>query len=121
VERTENIEEIYNLLSAGKKIKLDFSSQKEADLFRVRIAQFKSRQEKMLVGLGVLETNDRQTFSFSVQQLLSLNDAEAGDLLPLELAKQEVPVSVTMQFKNKEPSRLYKIEILDDDEQDQEL
>ena len=56
--------EIYNLLFAGKKLQLEFQDAKAAEYFRVRFAQFKSRQENSLVDSGFLETEALSAFSF---------------------------------------------------------
>jgi hypothetical protein len=60
--------EIYNLLFAGKSIRLEFTTAKEAEYFRVRFATFKIRQEKALLDIGAVEPSDILSFSFTKEK-----------------------------------------------------
>lgn len=90
----QSLKDIYALLFAGKKINIDFPSAMEAERFRVRMAQFKSAQDRAMVSLGMMETTDRLAFSFSY-------DPASG------FAK--------LEFKEKHREKLYNIVILDDE------
>lgn len=56
--------ELYNLLLAGKKLQLHFRSVQDAAIFRIRLAQYKSRQEKEMLGLGMMEETERSMTVF---------------------------------------------------------
>lgn len=62
--QSADINEIYNLLFAGKRLQLSFDSVKEAEYFRIRFATFKSRQESSLLSAGFMEEEDIPAFSF---------------------------------------------------------
>lgn len=116
----QNIVDIYNILFAGKKLRMEFDNAREAEIFRVKLAQYKGRQDKLMAGLGVIDDSARQVFSFSIQQLLALAPEDAELPLP-EVERLTVPVAVTLQFKEKDIARRYKITILDDEDQEQDL
>lgn len=62
--QTADLNSIYNLLFAGSKLQLSFEDAQAAEYFRVRMAQFKARQEASLLSLGFLEESQILSFSF---------------------------------------------------------
>lgn len=94
-----NIHEIYNLLMAGKTLSLEFDSDEEAEVFRVKVSKYKTRQDAILIGIGMMEKNERQMFSFCLQRQMS----------PMP------PLLATMVFKDKNIIRQYEVKILTED------
>lgn len=109
-----NIREIYNILLAGKKVKLPFSSEKEAETFRVSLHKFKSRQDEQLIGLGFLE--ERQKLCFSVLQV----EPE----LPIYEEPQLIPIDpfwiATFSFQDRVAMRTFSITVIEPSEEDEE-
>lgn len=92
-----NIHEIYHLLMDGKELKLNFREKEDAERFRVKLAQFKSAQDKMMIGVGLIETGELRRFSFSVQ----------GDL--------ELGWTASMKFTDRIVEKTYSIVIVTDE------
>lgn len=63
-----DIEELYNLLFAGKKFTLGFESAIDAEKFRVRLSQYKLIQEKALIAVELLNEKERPVFSFKYNE-----------------------------------------------------
>lgn len=59
-----SIVDIYNLLFAGKSIQLNFVNYEDAESFRIRLQQFKTRQDRAQVAIGMLSDTDKQKLSF---------------------------------------------------------
>ena len=55
---------IYNQLLLGDRIRMRFNDSLEAEQFRVRMAQWKSRQDKAMMSIGGMEQEDRMVFVF---------------------------------------------------------
>ena len=55
--------EIYNILMAGKKVKLTFPTVYEANKLRNNISTIKYRQDKLAVKLGLFEESDITAFT----------------------------------------------------------
>lgn len=58
------ITEIYNLLAAGKKVRLSFVTKQVAENFRTALHHLKTAQETHLIGVGMLSVEDVETLSF---------------------------------------------------------
>lgn len=90
-----DIPEIYNELMAGKKLTLQFQTVAEAARFRIRMHQYKLRQDKQLIGVGLLEDDDeRQKFSFQFNT---------------------VTLVAVIKFTDRAPRKQYDVKILDED------
>lgn len=61
-----NIQEIYNLLFAGKKLELTFPNEIEINAFKVRLHQVKLANEKPSVEVGLMKEEDRQQLNCKV-------------------------------------------------------
>jgi len=61
--------EIYNQLFAGNKVQLHFNSAKEAEYFRIRLAQYKTKQETNLLSLGFLDASAVMALSFKYDKV----------------------------------------------------
>lgn len=59
-----SVPDLYNILIAGSKIEIPFSSQDEAETFRVSLAQFKMRQDKVMIDIGMMSEEEKLKFSF---------------------------------------------------------
>lgn len=59
-----NLREIYNLLLAGKVIKLNFASETEKETFRVKLFKFKRLQELAMLQVGMIEESEIQSLKF---------------------------------------------------------
>lgn len=95
-----NIHEIYNILLTGKSIQLDFSSQEMAESFRVKLAKFKSRQDKLLEGLGFQGEDEKQKLTFQIQTQLHLTT--------------EQPIMATLSFKDRDVKQTFSIKVVED-------
>jgi hypothetical protein len=80
-------------------LQLEFGDDKEAESFRVKIAQYKTRQDKVCVEVGLFTDADRQRLSFSKQTQLP----------PL------LPILATVSFKEPSVLRQYSVRILPDE------
>lgn len=85
---------------AGKTLSLEFDSDEEIEIFRVKVARYKKTQDDILISLGMIEKNDRQVFSMSMQRQMA----------PL------APLLATLVFKDKSVTRQYTVKILEDDD-----
>lgn len=99
-----NIHEIYSLLLAGKTLQLEFESDGEAEKFRVKLSQYKSRQHKAGVSVGLFTDTDRQRLSFAIQR--QLNPAP--------------PILATICFKDPGVLRQYVVRILEEEEEQED-
>lgn len=99
-----NIHEIYNSLLAGKVLKIGFDTSEEAETFRVKLAQFKGKQDKLLLDVGILSVSERQKLTFNLQAQMSFGDPNVS------------AYSATIAFKDKATLRQYSVEILKDDD-----
>lgn len=88
-----NIYEIYNVLLAGKTVKLEFIDKGDLERFRVSLARYKSRQDYQLIAVGMIKEEEKQKMTFQVQ----------GQLVPLP------PFLVTIMFKDKSVMRQFKV------------
>lgn len=94
-----NVHEIYDFLLGGKTLEVDFSTAEEAEAFRIRIAQFKTRQDKKFVELGLLTKDDRQVFATSIQPDLLANK-----------------VTMTLRFRDRLVGTQYTVRVVSDGE-----
>lgn len=62
---TLNLVQIYEKLFEGKTLELKFSTKEEMHLFRIRLHQVKQKQERDLVGIGILAEEERQQLKFT--------------------------------------------------------
>lgn len=109
-----NISEIYNLLLAGKKLKLEFPSTEEAEKFRIKVHQLKLRQESQFLKLEMMESKDRQVFSFSVER-------KQKDLLDPEPELNGIESTIvvaTLYFQDRPQNRSYKVVMVEDENGD---
>jgi hypothetical protein len=106
VEEAElNLSDIHNALFAGKKLELEFETPEEAEAFRVRLAQYKARQDKQMQELGMQGEGERSRFSFQVQGRLPPGDT----LFPVTGT-----VTAILEYKEKVAQKLFKVRILGD-------
>lgn len=82
-------------------MQLEFGDDAEAEAFRVRVAQYKTRQDRVCIEVGLFAEADRQRLSFSKQTQLSP--------LPAILA--------TFCFKEPSVLRQYKVKILPEEDE----
>lgn len=59
-----SVPDLYNLLLSGSKLEIPFVNAKEAELFRVSLSQYKMRQDKAMVDIGMIAEEERQRLSF---------------------------------------------------------
>lgn len=97
-----HLAEIYNQLLAGETLKLKFYSTEEAVNFRIRLAQFKSRQEKEAVGIGFMMEEEVSSLSFHTVTAKELG--EAGEEVTIYWA--------TLVLKQRSRYRQYDVIIL---------
>ena len=64
---TYNCKDIYGFLILDKKIELTFSSAYEANRFRIRMHQVKTRTEKKFLDIGFMEKEEVRSMSFKLQ------------------------------------------------------
>lgn len=62
-----NLREIYNLLLAGKVVRLSFASEQEKETFRVKLYKFKKSQEHAMMQIGMIEEDSIQALSFNYE------------------------------------------------------
>lgn len=86
-----NLLEIYNLLFAGERLQLQFPDEDAAERFRLKMTQFKSRQEKMLASIDAILKTEIQSFSFKY----NVDNCSAN-----------------MHFKDKPDARQYSFQII---------
>ena len=93
-----NITEIYNLLFAGRKLRIPFATKEEAETFRVKLYKYKQQQDMMLLAAEIVDS--KQVLNFSLQATM-----------------QEIvghPFEATIFFKDKDVTRKYTVQILED-------
>lgn len=100
-------QQIYNTLYAGKKLAQQFANKAAAESFRVRLHHHKSKQDKLLEGLGMQVEEDRTVVSFKLQTS------------PEEQGSEEVIAFI--QFAQPSPLKKYKVMIINDAELEQQL
>lgn len=111
--------ELYNLLLAGKKLRLSFPSLPLAEKCRGAIAVLKHRQEKELRKLGLMSEEEVAIFSCTVSShspTISSPDI-LGVLPPKLLEKDNGPVTLLLQFLEREEvaaKRKYTYEIVEE-------
>lgn len=98
-----NLEQLYNLLFAGKSLKIPFPSDKEANVFKVQLFRYKKSEDVMLLATEMI--TETQYLSFQVQSCMS-------EIMPFG-------VEVTLQLKSREQRKTYQITILSEDEDEQ--
>ena len=59
------LDQIYDELFAGKKATLAFPNKKEAESFRVSLAQYKSVKDKQLVSIGLVAETEVSSLGFT--------------------------------------------------------
>lgn len=97
-----HLAEVYDQLFSGETLKLKFYSKEEAEYFRVKLAQFKSQQEKEAVNIGMMVDEEILKLSFAVT-----TELEAGD------AGEEITAFwATVVLKQKAKYRQYHVVIL---------
>lgn len=111
--------ELYNLLLAGKKLRLHFPSLSLAEKCRGAIAVLKHRQEKELRKLGLMSEEEVAIFSCTVSShsLPSQSPDILGVLPPKLLEKDNGPVTLLLQFLEREEvaaKRKYTYEIVEE-------
>ena len=92
-----NIHQIYSSLLSGNTLQIPFSSAESAELFRVKLAQYKLRQDKVMIEVGFISKEERQRFSFSTQ---------------LQLPPWP-PIIATLVFKDRETLLQYEVKIVE--------
>lgn len=97
-----NIDEIYKVLEAGKKIALQFSSQVSMNSFKTALYRYKKKIEDMMAAVG--EEKDK-SLSFS-PRMISVRNEETS----IEICE------AIIQLQDFTPKRTYTITILEDKE-----
>jgi hypothetical protein len=110
VKRAEfSFQQIYNQLLAGQQLVLYFPDEDVAENFRTRLHHHKSKQEKVMEGLGFSSEEDRTQVRFKLKK--NTNDA----------AEKDGTVAY-ISFIRKSPLRKYPVIILEpDDLKDEEI
>ena len=82
---------VYNILSTGSSVQLDFSSKKAAQDFRQAISVIKSRTEKRLAECGIAIDSSQLTMivdpeeglaTFTIKQVKYLHEFKILNILP---------------------------------------
>lgn len=113
IENSENTEnsnegnmgELYNLLFAGKTLKLSFPSLSSAETFRTKLYRYKANQDMLMLAGEIIET--KQKLSFLLQE-----NIEDIDLFTLE-----TPAEATIFIRNRIPPKTYKFMIIEESEE----
>lgn len=92
--RDVTFQDIYNELLAGKKLGISFASVKEAEGFRIRMHQFKTREEASQIAVGLIAQEDVSKFVFK--------------MIPPYGEPVDNPVKVEMSFTPKS-SKTFKV------------
>lgn len=90
--------EIYNYLFTGKSLELSFSDAALAENFRTRMHHYKTVQDKLMLGTGLIDETELQMFSFKV------------------LRKSEDYTTYILRFHNTKIIRQYAVKIVDTEE-----
>lgn len=90
-----SISDLYTILLDGIKVEIPFSSAKEAEAFRASVFAYKRRQDKVMIGIGMITEDERVAFSFKY----SLQDKKA-----------------TLRFIAKKSSKKFQFKIVEDDD-----
>ena len=98
-----SFQQIYNQLLAGQQLVLYFPDPDVAENFRTRLHHHKSKQEKVMEGLGFSSEEDRTQVRFKVQE--NVNEA----------AEKDGTVAY-ISFVRKSPLRKYPVLILEPDD-----
>lgn len=93
-----NLQEIYNTLLAGDTIEMPFLSKEDAEVFRVALSKYKSRQDKIMLGIGMLEEEEIKVCSFILQASLPLEGRTMWE--------------ASIKFRPRKPEREYIVKII---------
>lgn len=63
-----SFQQIYNQLLAGQKLVMHFNSATDSEVFRIRMHHHKAKQERVLLGLGMTNEDERTVLSFRLQK-----------------------------------------------------
>lgn len=108
VETTGTILQVYNELAAGKTLKMDFGSLKEAETFRVMVHQYKSKQEEAIKSIGM--EMEPTAFSFQAVHEYGKPIKITEEMINDEKRNpcQHITWYFVLAFKSKLPARTYK-------------
>lgn len=88
-----NIEAIYNILLTGSRIILPFDTAQQATNFRISLARYKARNDKLLQGLGLELPENEMTLSFRKPKTV-----ESGEIT-FEVFLKEKSIQKQFSFK----------------------
>ena len=101
------IREIYNALMTGGKLRMEFVTPAEAEKFRCKLSNYKSRQDQAMVGIGMLDDDSLQQLSFVCT---GCNSKQLKDYAGFT----GVLIVATLQLKDKTPLKKYRVQIIED-------
>lgn len=87
--------QLYNLLLAGSKIRMQFGSIQAATALRNSLAVLKHRQDRVALAVGLFETTDTMTFKFDVKS-------------------RKPPIEVVLSFVEKKLFKQFTFQIMED-------
>jgi len=93
-EAKVSLVDIYNLLFAGKNLQLNFPTKNEAENFRIRLHQYKTRQDRAQVAIGMIAEAELQRLVFRYEEGTGI---------------------ARMKFEDKPDPRQYVIKVIDDE------
>lgn len=73
-----SFQQIYNQLLAGEQLVLYFLDKEVAENFRTRLHHHKTKQEKVMEGLGFSNEEERTQISFKFKNNVSTSSEEQG-------------------------------------------
>lgn len=106
-----NVMEIHGLLLAGRAIEVQFYSLKEAEVFRVKLHQYKKANDDQWLMMDLIKKEDIKAFSF-ILNTPKKNTSEQEQAEFWEDGK----VTAKMVFREKLINKHFVIRILDDEE-----
>lgn len=87
------VQDIYQELFAGKKIRMRFESREEMNNFKIRLHKVKLTQEEQMISIGMLSELDRQTLNFFAME-------------------ETFPTSFELFLSSKKPKQTFTVEIV---------
>jgi hypothetical protein len=88
-----SFQQIYNQLLAGQRLVMHFANVTDSETFRIRMHHHKSKQERVLLGLGMTNEDERTVLSFRTQKAPNGGEeiiAYVGFIAPSPLKKYKV-------------------------------
>lgn len=96
-----NLNEIYLLLSEGKKLQIQFKSEGELNYFKIRLHQIKRKNDTVMIELGMMQESESKSIIFDVQKGLPYTSGDGE-------------YTATIKFTDKIVRRTYDVKIVDE-------